>query len=671
MHTAGLIGLYYDGSRQACAPHATERYNHLNESNITLLTRVFSGAPPYGTHSSSPRHESYAKFTREMIENLPLEMITSPPEKHLFGLITVNNNKCHELDPRSEDGKTYRSLCALHARLRCPLVHSVLRFVLDEITVYMPPLFDLDFEADQRGVLHTLANVTSVYMSPQTFEERWGRPPAPEWERQKNKCAGCILARIGSSPNVLVALSAVWQSRIGEENFDYHLRTIWYREWMLAFGDQDGQALLDRSHELGRSMKQVRRQARNGIASTEDTVTEDGRLYSQQSVDSDEETLAELRGTWDSNDLAQQDYNPFAYPAFDSCDSKPHSNLSSEAVRFEDNDYMNNRAEQSLHADTHKAQPSGTYGSTDAAPQESDTVSHRGTVFLDNTSSGAFKTCQRTDADANWVDVCAYMNKQPCVEDESQPSTPHTNHSTWASNSSTVVSSTQNGACTFGESRHYCIPEASSANAAQTRYQHVEAAGSCESQIRSHSSHRSRGSSATPSHRSRANSNASLRHETPYPTHPVALAAKQSATSLYSTASAKPPPLQIRRPAPLIPTQPANYNQGVETPRAPRSSSMSQHQRSTTPPQQKLRPENRSHSVLLPEPISVGSPHFAPRPSFACSPMKSVFSLGGERFRNALRAEDSKETLFSDGRSEWVNEWEWERPHPSAPQVYY
>ncbi|KAL9079464.1 MAG: hypothetical protein Q9157_001673 [Trypethelium eluteriae] len=441
----------YDGSRQKRFSKPLRRYNNLSESEISLLTRVLSNAPSQNLLRTSPRYETYVNITQEMIQALPSVLTTPPPTKHLFGLFTTDNNQCMVKDPRRIDGRPFRGLCDMHSRLQCPLTHSILRFVLDEITCYMPRLFELPFEPECQSLFEVLINVTSLYLRPVDFEKLWGRPPSQGWERQKNRCAACILARIGSDADVLVGLSAVYRARVREETYDFHLRASWYDEWIRAHAGHDGENLVEKSHALGSVMKRVVRKARkkkealseidpdaswarkmpaagqssgsrgpgwpqrgHSVASGLEKVA--CNHSSKSSSFSDEETSAILGGT--SIPPRILGAKPSDGPAFTAQASRHYFSSCSGSTALEDDNYMeidNDGVSEEAHTGCVRIQQP-TYKIPSAAKYA---YSVNGSIVEDPTrsSTGPKQSTPRASSTASdladWVDMCAYMNRTP------------------------------------------------------------------------------------------------------------------------------------------------------------------------------------------------------------------------------------------------------------------
>ncbi|KAL9087361.1 MAG: hypothetical protein Q9165_006658 [Trypethelium subeluteriae] len=481
MVSAAARGLY-DGSRQERSSKPLRRYNHLSESEVSLLTRVFSNAPPQSTPRISPRHEAYANITQELIQALPSVLTTPPPTKHFFGLFTTDNNQCMVKDPRKLDGSPFRGLCDLHSRLQCPLTHSILRFVLDEITCYMPRLFDLPFEPEYRLLFELLVDVTSLYLRPVDFEKLWGRPSSQEWERQKNRCAACILARIGSDASVLVSLGAIYRARIREETYDFHLRVFWYDEWIRACAGQDGEDLVEKSHAIGSAMKRVVRRARKEKEAldeidpnaswarkrptTRQSPESQGPVWIERSQSmasrrekiacghhsisssfSDEETLARMGG----GPILPQTFigKPSTRPAFAAEESSHYFSSCSGATAMEDDDCMEmdidgvseeaHTSRVKVHQPAYQIPSPARYAnrvdcsiaegsrrpsalSQNALSQDPADMDISETIFEGQRSIGSKQSTLSTDSAAgdltDWVDMCAYMNKTPSLTED-------------------------------------------------------------------------------------------------------------------------------------------------------------------------------------------------------------------------------------------------------------
>ncbi|KAI9660592.1 MAG: hypothetical protein M1821_009944 [Bathelium mastoideum] len=699
------------------------RYIDLTGSQISLLTRVFSNAPPPDLIGTSPRHEAYAEITLDLINALPTALLTSPPNKHLFGLFTSDNNQCLVPDPRRSDGRPFKRLCHLHSRLQCPLVHSILRFVLDEITFYMPKIQELPFDPTERSLFDQLVDVASLYMRPHNFEACWGRCPPVQWEHQRNKCAGCILARIGSDANVLIALSAVHRARVREETHGTQLRALWYEEWMRALNAQDGDYLIEKSRALGHSMKRVVRKARkqaekiyeidpdtpwakkkpavalHSSSSDSNPHQQDNSVQSEHHTDvsrpvhrssrfSNEETLAKLDGTLNSRHVEKRNLHSRG----GSVDNDRFSSTAEfGSVVNSDSQYVEMPTDMEklytghisaktparLDTASRPCTPSTPGSISEPTPRVSQSLENgpisrrsatpgRQTIFLDNTLSGSFKAKSR---DSNTLPDSAgirpSINVTPFVSDVPELSESSTRSSSQVSSWADSVSDTPlNDAPGYS----YILDDFMDEDDCDELPKVFDPPGPPPEKALP----------ATPNER-KPSPTQDLR---PQPS--INTAASESVYSFNEgpygekyTISLPPPPepLQFRNMSRGVSPATGDTRRGsaLSTPSSPvslvagTSNDQEAASLSASPSNAhtRLQAPNRVSTARVSQNVLAGL-----RRSSAFPVMRSGMTIGGTEFRNMLRAQDSDESFVDSHQSAWMREFEWEQPHPATSRVF-
>ena len=727
MVPAALHGLYADSRHERSRP-PLRRYIDLGEHDVSLLTRILSNSPPYDLISTSPRHEAYAKITLELIRALPAALKTPPPNKHLFGLFTSDNNQCWAPDPRRRDGRPFKEFCSLHSRLQRPLIHSILRFVFDEIAFHMPKLFDLPFDANQRALFDQLIDVTSLYMRPLDFEYRWGRSPHRKWQRQRNKCAACILTRAGSDADVLVALGAVYRARVREESYDFQLRTLWYDEWIRALDANDAEYLVEKSHALGSAMNRIVRDVRMeaemvdeidpnaswtkkkpvgtqpllppksienqqpNFSNAENHVNIPERVLKSSQL-SDKEASAKLSRTWASPQVAKSNssvrsvvgsVNPESGFSSDSCSNIPVDDdcmtadqipgaekVQADCINFHQATYVPNPKPeqlQSTHGSILEATPRTSTSADGEAPSGPLRNPKCGTIFLDNSASGCFETNSRESAVLpDWVDICAYMNKTPSLPDDVPE----------LSESGTIPSSRASSS----KDRSTGV----SANEA-SRYTRIVEDDDFDGNDYQNQPTMPLQTFFSPGTLPEGTLPDGFKQSPAQGLHPQPSMATMSSGSVYSfyegphreqyntSVSSMPKPLHIRKISGKASRQEIRSRyESMDLPPPPSSpqSKSKVKKRPTRRPLASIANTcQRIDSDLSSARGSSGSRSTQKRPSTP-SIRRSGMTIGGSEFRRMLNTEEDEDDYVDSQRSTWMREFEWEQPHPATSRVFY
>ena len=115
--------------------------------------------------------------------------------------------------------------------------------------------------------LAPLNDVPRLWIEPQVFTDRYGGgPPGKIFVYQADGCSACILARLGSDPDVLVALLAAMKMHMAEDRISVtgiSVRISWVQQWMRQFPRRECEKMLRVSNQIGDQLKLLYRQARS------------------------------------------------------------------------------------------------------------------------------------------------------------------------------------------------------------------------------------------------------------------------------------------------------------------------------------------------------------------------------------------------------------------------
>lgn len=231
----------------------TDHYRHLSMDEIKILCRLLSNAPNPRLSVNSFTHTTYNAAVTKAIAELPERIVSHPGlvmRKLLEKIPDNTREKCGEM-------------CAVHFRLRPALMRRVLRFIEEEIEIKVeatlqslariPGIFKSYDDTQNMMAFAVLGFVSGMWMHPKDFQNRFhGCTHEDRFVRQRDQCAACVLARIGSEKGVLVALRAsmlVWMSK---HRAMTSKRMRWIESWMEASGDEEYDNMMVKSADLAR-----------------------------------------------------------------------------------------------------------------------------------------------------------------------------------------------------------------------------------------------------------------------------------------------------------------------------------------------------------------------------------------------------------------------------------
>jgi len=177
------------------------KFKQLEREEIKLLATVLCHQPPPTVAYDSSWARQYRAQTKLQMENLP-ESLREHPNMVMHYL-----NK--KLEPHQREA--VRELCPLHMRLNKPVVRSTLYTYKTEIDINIPALVTVLAESgfldqDTIDIFDKLRDVSAMWIDYRLFKKTYGVTPKARWAYQEDRCAGCVLARLGSDKDVLFAL---------------------------------------------------------------------------------------------------------------------------------------------------------------------------------------------------------------------------------------------------------------------------------------------------------------------------------------------------------------------------------------------------------------------------------------------------------------------------------
>ncbi|KAF2183765.1 hypothetical protein K469DRAFT_689889 [Zopfia rhizophila CBS 207.26] len=279
---AALGGLYTN--YRSSTSQSRHSYEDIQNTDMKKLTSILGSYPSLPT--SPKKQAKYTDHVRNEISKLPSHLQSSTLHIHVHALKDKNG--------KANKGK----LCNLHSQLKHDLIHSVWKWIKHElekgIGKFLWPilmhggLLELqEWKVRQlEPVLEMWTYYNAEYGAPlgrapirpgETLEGRF----VPKWKKQENNCPACMLARIGSDPDVCRALLAGlvgrWsRSRTGSRDAIRSQRIRWVKYWLLNL--PRGREYFKDAWDLGEELQRIRKNWKEHIRATIPHPTEDWRL---------------------------------------------------------------------------------------------------------------------------------------------------------------------------------------------------------------------------------------------------------------------------------------------------------------------------------------------------------------------------------------------------------
>ena len=253
---AALRNLYVAGSAHPSS------YKDMTYRDVVQLAAVLSRVPSSQIPLTSAQYRSYRSITQDEISNLPPRLLSQSTK-----------GKAYNTSPRSQ--KQMSELCSLHRPLNEALIASLFRSIKRQLEEKIPAAMNSiqsKHEALQEDIftvtrLAPLNDVPRLWIEPQVFTDRYGGgPPGKIFTYQADRCSACILARLGSDPDVLVALLAAMKMHMAEDRISVtgiSVRISWVQQWMRQFPRKECEKMLSVSNQIGDQLKLLYRQARS------------------------------------------------------------------------------------------------------------------------------------------------------------------------------------------------------------------------------------------------------------------------------------------------------------------------------------------------------------------------------------------------------------------------
>ncbi|KAI5246833.1 hypothetical protein E4T43_02347 [Aureobasidium subglaciale] len=232
-------------------------YADLLPFEVSQLASVLCHGPPVGTPRDSAVWTTYVSHTTERIALLgpKLRATASLPS---FVPWPINHG-----------------LCTPHRRLNAKPLEDMFAALKYEVEcrarrVWEPVALAGGLSASQTEQLALMDEVQSLWLPPSVFIEKFDRLPTPKYGYQSDGCVACIMARMGGSMEVAMALGALLLGSMRRPDM-LSTRVCFCREWVryTIEGDVDCvDAALAEMGKMGTRFRQARRWARQRSEAT-------------------------------------------------------------------------------------------------------------------------------------------------------------------------------------------------------------------------------------------------------------------------------------------------------------------------------------------------------------------------------------------------------------------
>lgn len=252
---------------------------HLSHAEIRLYTSILSNQPPaihYGTKSDPTAlailTRRYKTRTTDLISQLPGHLVNPTPLHILPQAQTV---KLFHAVGADSSLPPAAKLCTLHKKLNAQVIASAIGMIEGEIEDHMDDFTKRGMsrerqEAKERQEVNKLgqftpsstaeearrlcsaaASVLAPTIPADEYKHFFHHPPPKSWRAASPvyspRCSACILARVGSSVDILTALRACLLSRLGDVASSGKKRCLqleWIESWIESLGDKSLEVLL-------------------------------------------------------------------------------------------------------------------------------------------------------------------------------------------------------------------------------------------------------------------------------------------------------------------------------------------------------------------------------------------------------------------------------------------
>ncbi|KAK3725435.1 hypothetical protein LTR37_000405 [Vermiconidia calcicola] len=213
-----------------------QNYTDLSRQDISSLTKILSHAPK---RPRSVNGASYQNMVRDLITKLPSHLRNKLP--------------------------WVSTLCSLHNKMN-PLpvvsIFDALKHEIDGSTaeIWIPLRDQGKMNNDQAEMLTVLQDVSSLWLRPTPVNRSEKKRPA--YEYCSNRCAGCMLARIGGDVKAVTALGAFLIGRLDAKIWQRSKRILFVEAWIRnAVPDAEEEDAVISMWQLGIELGRVRKAA--------------------------------------------------------------------------------------------------------------------------------------------------------------------------------------------------------------------------------------------------------------------------------------------------------------------------------------------------------------------------------------------------------------------------
>ncbi|KAI9793744.1 MAG: hypothetical protein M1833_000690 [Piccolia ochrophora] len=243
----------------------------LSDEDVSLLTQPLSipSCPPperNSTHGINLAYSRLSSLAAYQIRGLPSHLRAPVPQQTRIVSFFTRHLPASSIHPASP-------LCAVHKPLNAQLLQSILATLRIEVSTRLNNLAAAwpDLSPEHQCFVQSLRALNAMWTSEADLRHSFSVKPSDTWCEQRDRCAGCMLARVGAKRAVCVDLLVALHSRVKQGGKRPAPRLIrWVRGWLNWNGgvgeglDRDVQARARNLKRARRRAREVAREARAG-----------------------------------------------------------------------------------------------------------------------------------------------------------------------------------------------------------------------------------------------------------------------------------------------------------------------------------------------------------------------------------------------------------------------
>ena len=161
------------------------------------------------------------------------------------------------------------SSCTVHSKINPLPISSILKalrnMVEDDVSLMADHLRAFDEDHDRSvSTLTRLEDLAALWLRPQAFEQRYGRPPSENspYDYYSTKCGSCILVSMSQDVDTLIALGGCFIGITKTAKWKGSKRIIWLEEWIRSLSDElEPDAAIAEKWKLGTDLRRRRKSA--------------------------------------------------------------------------------------------------------------------------------------------------------------------------------------------------------------------------------------------------------------------------------------------------------------------------------------------------------------------------------------------------------------------------